>query len=88
MTAYLVTGGCGFIGQSLIARLLRDRANVVCVIDNLSAGRVEKSATGSGEARALIEAAAAAHSARGRRSDGCRTRRDGVPQPERVSAFN
>jgi UDP-glucose 4-epimerase len=41
MTAYLVTGGCGFIGQSLIARLLGDGANVVRVIDNLSAGRVE-----------------------------------------------
>jgi UDP-glucose 4-epimerase len=36
-----VTGGCGFIGQSLIARLLADRANVVRVIDNLSTGRVE-----------------------------------------------
>ena len=41
MTAYLVTGGCGFIGQALIAWLLGDGANVVRVIDNLSAGRVE-----------------------------------------------
>ena len=41
MTAFLVTGGCGFIGPSLIARLLADRANVVRVIDDLSTGRVE-----------------------------------------------
>ena len=41
MTAYLVTGGCGFIGQALIARLLGDRDNVVRVIDDLSSGRVE-----------------------------------------------
>lgn len=41
MTAFLVTGGCGFIGPSLIARLLNDRANVVRVIDDLSTGRVE-----------------------------------------------
>jgi UDP-glucose 4-epimerase len=41
MTAYLVTGGCGFIGQSLVARLLADRADFVRVVDDLSAGRVE-----------------------------------------------
>jgi len=41
MTAYLVTGGCGFIGPALIARLLDDAGNVVRVIDDLSAGRVE-----------------------------------------------
>jgi UDP-glucose 4-epimerase len=41
MTAFLVTGGCGFIGQSLIARLLGDGAGFVRVIDDLSAGRVE-----------------------------------------------
>ena len=41
MTAFLVTGGCGFIGQSLIARLLGDRANVLRVVDDLSTGRVE-----------------------------------------------
>jgi UDP-glucose 4-epimerase len=41
MTAFLVTGGCGFIGPSLIARLLDDASNVVRVIDDLSAGRVE-----------------------------------------------
>jgi nucleoside-diphosphate-sugar epimerase len=41
MTAFIVTGGCGFIGQSLIAQLLADRANVVRVIDNLSTGLVE-----------------------------------------------
>jgi UDP-glucose 4-epimerase len=41
MTAFLVTGGCGFIGLSLIARLLSDRATVVRVIDDLSTGRVE-----------------------------------------------
>jgi len=41
MTAFLVTGGCGFIGPSLIARLLDDANNVVRVIDDLSAGRVE-----------------------------------------------
>jgi UDP-glucose 4-epimerase len=41
MAAFLVTGGCGFIGPSLIARLLEDRVNVVRVIDDLSTGRVE-----------------------------------------------
>jgi UDP-glucose 4-epimerase len=34
----LVTGGCGFVGRHLIARLLRDRSSL-WVVDNLSTGR-------------------------------------------------
>ena len=34
---YLVTGGCGFIGQRLLRRLMSEGASV-CVVDNLSAG--------------------------------------------------
>jgi CDP-paratose 2-epimerase len=33
--AYLVTGGCGFVGSNLAAELLRDRQEVI-VLDNLS----------------------------------------------------
>lgn len=38
MRKWLVTGGCGFIGTSLIKRLLRDDDNQICVLDNLSVG--------------------------------------------------
>ncbi|MGA3311095.1 MAG: NAD-dependent epimerase/dehydratase family protein [Xanthobacteraceae bacterium] len=41
MAAFLVTGGCGFIGQSLVAHLLSNNAHCVRVVDNLSAGRWE-----------------------------------------------
>ncbi len=34
----LITGGCGFVGRHLIARLLRDRRSL-WVVDNLSTGR-------------------------------------------------
>jgi len=32
---YLITGGCGFLGSNIAARLLRE-GNDVCVYDNLS----------------------------------------------------
>jgi UDP-glucose 4-epimerase len=35
---WLITGGCGFIGTSLIGTLLTDRGNSVRVIDNLRVG--------------------------------------------------
>jgi UDP-glucose 4-epimerase len=41
MTTFLVTGGCGFIGQALIAELLREDTHFIRVVDNLSAGRPE-----------------------------------------------
>ena len=40
MTTYLVTGGCGFIGVNLVARLLR-REHSVRVLDNLTTGNRE-----------------------------------------------
>src|SRR3989304_3974261 len=36
----LVTGGAGFIGSNLVARLIRDDVNVI-VLDDLSTGRKE-----------------------------------------------
>ena len=41
MPSFLVTGGCGFIGQTLVGQLLRDGANFVRIVDDLSAGRPE-----------------------------------------------
>lgn len=38
---WLITGGCGFIGVSLIQRLLADDANRIRVIDNLTTGTRE-----------------------------------------------
>jgi nucleoside-diphosphate-sugar epimerase len=35
----LVTGGCGFVGRHLIARLAREDAHAIWVIDDLSTGR-------------------------------------------------
>jgi UDP-glucose 4-epimerase len=35
---WLITGGCGFIGTSLIRALLKDDSNQIRVIDNLSVG--------------------------------------------------
>jgi UDP-glucose 4-epimerase len=40
--SYLITGGCGFIGLSLIARLLREKPKAkIKVLDNLSVGSQE-----------------------------------------------
>jgi nucleoside-diphosphate-sugar epimerase len=39
MATYLVTGGAGFIGSHLVHELVR-RGEVVCVLDNLSTGRM------------------------------------------------
>ena len=36
---WLVTGGCGFIGRSLINRLLADPQNEIRVLDNYTAAR-------------------------------------------------
>ena len=38
MTRWLITGGCGFIGRSLIRHLVRDPGNAIRVYDNLSVG--------------------------------------------------
>lgn len=38
VTRWLITGGCGFIGRSLIKRLINDRNHQICIIDNLSVG--------------------------------------------------
>ena len=35
---WLITGGCGFIGTSLIRELLTDEENWIRVVDNLSVG--------------------------------------------------
>ena len=41
MRSFLVTGGCGFIGQALVAQLLRDKPKFVRIVDDLSTGRPE-----------------------------------------------
>ena len=41
MTAYLVTGGAGFIGSHVTRRLAEDPSASVVVYDNLTSGRVE-----------------------------------------------
>lgn len=38
---YLITGGAGFIGSNICERLLNDRDNEVCVLDNLATGKRE-----------------------------------------------
>ncbi len=41
MSNWLITGGCGFIGRSLIQVLLQQGGHGVRVLDNLSVGRVQ-----------------------------------------------
>ena len=38
---YFVIGGAGFVGSSLVSRLLKDKKNYVTVYDNLSSGKLE-----------------------------------------------
>ena len=39
---WLITGGCGFVGTSLIARILKDQPDVhICILDNLSVGTTD-----------------------------------------------
>ena len=38
---WLITGGCGFLGTSLIQRLLNEGAHDVRVLDNLTTGTRE-----------------------------------------------
>ena len=38
---YLITGGCGFIGCSLIKELLKNKNNKIRILDNLSVGKKE-----------------------------------------------
>lgn len=42
MTNWLITGGCGFIGRSLISSLLEDGGHRIHVLDNLSVGTSEE----------------------------------------------
>jgi UDP-glucose 4-epimerase len=39
---WLITGGCGFIGRNLVAKLGADPANTIRVFDDLSVGRIEE----------------------------------------------
>ena len=41
MSNWLVTGGCGFIGRSLISELLREGGHQIHVLDNLTVGGVD-----------------------------------------------
>jgi UDP-glucose 4-epimerase len=39
---WLITGGCGFIGSNLVARILKDNPdNTIKILDNLSVGKVD-----------------------------------------------
>ena len=42
MLRFLVTGGCGFIGKSVVEKLLSDGGVYVRVVDNLSTGSSEE----------------------------------------------
>ena len=42
MRTILVTGGAGFIGSSLIKKLLKDSNNTIIVVDNLLTGDIRK----------------------------------------------
>lgn len=42
MIKILVTGGAGFIGSALAERLIKDKNNLVIVVDNLFSGSVDK----------------------------------------------
>ena len=58
---WLITGGCGFIGLSLLRRLLQDDSNQICIVDNLSTGtRADLAAVCSFVERLPGEASAAA----------------------------
>src|SRR5580704_6126064 len=35
----LITGGCGFVGRHLVARLASEAGNSIWVVDNLSTGK-------------------------------------------------
>ena len=35
---WLITGGCGFIGLSLISKLIKDKSNFIRIVDNLTTG--------------------------------------------------
>ena len=35
---FLVTGGCGFVGRHLIARLAQDEPDEIWIVDDLSTG--------------------------------------------------
>jgi UDP-glucose 4-epimerase len=41
MTTYLVTGGAGFIGSNIVARLVKEEGSKVKVLDNFSTGKLE-----------------------------------------------
>ena len=37
---WLITGGCGFIGTSLIKELITEQGNEIRIVDNLSVGQI------------------------------------------------
>jgi len=41
MTTYLITGGAGFIGSNIVARLIKEEGSKVKVLDNFSTGKRE-----------------------------------------------
>lgn len=41
MITYLITGGAGFIGSNIVARLVKEEGNKVRILDNFSTGKIE-----------------------------------------------
>ena len=41
LSKVVITGGAGFIGSNLIKKLLSQGAENICVIDDLSTGKIE-----------------------------------------------
>ena len=81
----LVTGGAGFIGSTLVDRLLAE-GQTVDVVDNLSSGSLVQPGRGPGRRQRAVQFSPAGRAlARPRRPDGAAQARSGLPpgRPDR-----